>query len=361
MNSSATLWPFRLVILLAIGIGVFMSWPLWQYHASFPMFPFISLPSYVGEVINNVGVYLLIGFLVLSLLFPSRISALSLFVISSLLIAQDQLRLQPWFYMYLLLLIPVLYYWQQEQHAYLKRYCQLVIAGVYFWSGIHKIHPNFFELVLKPILQFYSGLGNSFWINKFSTVSYLVPVLELSVGLSFVFLKWVQTAKKVVVVMHILLIIYLSPLGIAYNYVVIPWNVAMIFLVLKLYFIKRPVLLVGLLLVWFMPFLNFFGKWDYYPSFSLYSSKPKSYFVKISSNDLKKKPRLNSCLAYGLYNNDSYLNLNSWCLLELNVPFYPQERLVAPLRKWLKTNNFVEQEVLSCPAQKIDCNCQKME
>jgi hypothetical protein len=77
-----------------------------------------------------------------------------------------------------------------------------------------------------------------------------------------------------------------------------------------------------------MPVLNFFGLWDTYLSFSLYSGKINAFYIAVEDNELGKiDKRLNQYFIRidGLQGG-KIIGVNEWAVGELNVPFYPETR-----------------------------------
>lgn len=140
--------------------------------------------------------------------------------------------------------------------------------------------------------------------------------------------------------MHLFIILLFGPTGYNYNNIIIPWNLAMIFMAVLLFartesqtfnlkFFGNKINFVALILVGLLPFLSFIEQWDNYLSFNLYSGNTK--VLIICSNDFNKYPELRQHVLEAMNSNfckDSYyINTNKWALDELKVPVVPEVRV----------------------------------
>jgi hypothetical protein len=173
---------------------------------------------------------------------------------------------------------------------------------VYLWCGIQKLNGRFFsvtpEWFVSPAQQW--PLPPVF-LDLLKLAVQTAPFIEIAVA----FLLWCphrgrRVGLGLVTLTHVFALLFLGPLGHNYNWVVWPWNLAMIALAFALFggdrskidsrtrkpepasdrfnlrqtlrelFSCRPaamlVALYGLL-----PILSYSGRWDSYFSFSLYS------------------------------------------------------------------------------------------
>src|SRR5262249_18024803 len=161
--------------------------------------------------------------------------------------------------------------------------CRFMIASVYVWSGLQKMNANFistdFPWVLRPFLEALP------WLNH-KTILYgigaVVPIVEVSMGLGLLTQKFRYAAMVTALLMHSFILTTLILLG--YNSVVWPWNIAMVMMVLILFWRvegltlkevvannRLPVYKAAFILFGVMPAFSFFNLWDSYLSFALYS------------------------------------------------------------------------------------------
>ena len=149
--------------------------------------------------------------------------------------------------------------------------------------------------------------------------------------------------------MHCLNLLILGPLGINYNQVIWPWNLAMI-AYLYVLFISFPVPFFDLryitvrwnnlvLICWgFLPTLYFFGWWDTYLSSMLYTGRVKQMVICLKNlNDTTAKSlELFYNTDYkNICNGDKMIGVTSWALKELKVPVYPEKRVYLRIKESL--------------------------
>lgn len=143
---------------------------------------------------------------------------------------EDQNRGQPWFYMYWVMLLLSLFSAPAPVAA-----CRLAMSAVYLWSGIQKCHPRFFQVVpewfVAPATNWHLP---SFAIDVLHWTVAAVPFVEIVIGLGL----WVPRLRRLAILtvaaLHLGALLFLSPLGHNYNWVVWPWNLAMIALICAL-------------------------------------------------------------------------------------------------------------------------------
>ena len=179
---------------------------------------------------------------------------------------------------------------------------QIVLIGIYLWSGIHKFNSNFIDLTFTNILTNLFQIKNEKIINIIRYSGYLVPIIEVFIAVALTIPKLRTLGVLLVVSVHTFILVYLSPLGVDDNSIVYPWNIAMILLTALLFYKQKndaasiiqgsiqmkllSVLLIVLVLI--LPLLNFINKWDSYLSFSLYSDKITLHYAAIENTQLNK-------------------------------------------------------------------------
>ncbi|MFC6877103.1 hypothetical protein [Flavobacterium myungsuense] len=262
----------------------------------------------------------------------------------------DQNRWQPWEYQYYLIILFLLLYRNNQKQFF--NYFIFLLAIIYINSGLHKISGGFlFEvwesMILKSFFGFSTTQIQSLWIH-YSGLS--LGIIEVLSGIGLLFYKSQKQAAITLIVMHIFILLLISPTGLNYNSIVWPWNIAMI-LFLYVIFIKNndnQIVFLNLLkgynkviffLIGVAPIFNFFGYWDDYLSFNLYSGNSKRLEICFPKNSnipeyqkfLSKKSRFcKSCAV---------LKGNDWALKEMNVVLYPENRLfIGIIKKWKQKN-----------------------
>jgi len=292
--------PSRLVLLRAALasaclLTMLASAPLWLGARLFPQLPITSWFPMPAAPWDSIVFALVLGALVLAVWLP-RVG-IGIFLVGSLFLAlADQSRLQPWFYMYWVMLLLTL----ADEGSSLMA-CRLALSAVYVWGGAQKITPEFFNLVAPWFVSPASAWLPSVVVTALKWGVFTAPFVEVFIGLAL----WFQRTRKLAIiataVIHLAAIILLGPLGHKHNWIVWPWNLVMPVLVLVLFprgalanvwsTVRRPAWSFAVVaLFWLLPILSFFGKWDSYLSFSLYTGRLTKADIFISTSLREKLP-----------------------------------------------------------------------
>jgi hypothetical protein len=339
-NISFRLKAVKAAIALAFISGFLLSPNLWlKTNRFFPLIRPVDFIPVIESPYDLIVLFLFIG-LIITWLFIEKwwIGCLAVTVLLIMLL-QDEMRWQPWVYLYLLMLLPFLLQSKNnDNHKATMNCLQWIIAGVYVWSGTHKFNADFLSGTFAQMIQ---SSGLDVQLGRWKMVGYAIPCLELSMGIGLATTRFRKVAIWLAILMHLGILFYLSPAVANYNSIVYPWNVAMMAFVLLLFFrnsdriyfpirdgklnVMRTVMIA---LVWIIPILNLLGAWDHYLSFSLYSNKTPYHYIAIEKNDIPKiDKRLENYFADvpGLQGGQM-IDVNKWTLSDLNVPFYPETR-----------------------------------
>lgn len=337
----------RKLISLFYILGIILSYNLWITGRSFPLLPLVDFLLFQSHIINYLLIFLLVALLSINIFLYKRIINLLIIFLLIVLLVADQNRWQPWVYLYFLMLLPFGIGKNTNHSVNAFPYLQIILIGVYAWSGIHKLNPNFINGIFPEILTKLFWFTDSNLIDAIKPVGYLIPATEIAIAIGLWTPKFRNKAVCAAILSHIFILFYLSPFGINSNSVVYPWNLAMMGLVpLSFYHAREEIKilssdqtswynLVGALLIWIMPFFNFFGLWDSYLSFSLYSGKINAFYIVIADDELSKiDGRLKKYFLHieGLHGGE-IIDINKWSMEELNVPFYPETRALKKMGK----------------------------
>lgn len=315
--------------------GMLISYPLWNNSRSFPSFPIFDFSENILRFDYYIPV-LILGAGFIAFLFPSRKTlqtTLSFLLLSILL---DQNRIQPWVYFYIIFFIGLVI---SEDTKETNKFLRLVLVGVYFWSGIHKMNPIFREVIFESILI--DGLK----IESVETVSsakqfyLLVPFLEI---LTAVFLAF-QRTKKVGVYLGLLghlFILYYLVFGLQGNWVIIPWNIFLMIVLVFLFYQNKSKfefpksnfskIILGLCFL-ILPVGYFVGITDHSLSFGLYDGKLKNIYLLKTDKTGNHHKYSNFEIHSNLLEKGSLFDLNKWAFEEMEVPFYFEERYLKQL------------------------------
>src|ERR1700752_3711040 len=149
MRITERLGLIKIVTLFGIIASVLCSINLWAGQRWFPKANLFEafqglIPPY--DYINLIVLIVLIG---LSAYSKSRVPLILLILYAIYLCIEDQNRLQPWFYNYILILFIYLFYKKRvdEPNNYISVFIsiQILVALVYIFSGIQKFNSSFVE------------------------------------------------------------------------------------------------------------------------------------------------------------------------------------------------------------------------
>lgn len=329
------------IILPALVAHILLSWPLWYQEAgrSFPFFPLLELPLLTSPGTEIASLTLFAVFTLWSFIAPQNRTALgALLAIISWMIFADLNRLQPWLYFYLLSLVLILFRPGREKDSF--RYLQWLVAAVYAWSGLNKITPYF---AVDNFPWFCEAFTWTKTLGAYPEAGYGVAVLELLFapgliwGPSRAFTRWT------VVLFHLFIGLALSPLGLNWNQVVIPWNLAMAAMVWVLFRDEPgpkntparrhiPALTV-LLLAWIMPVFNIFHHWDEALSWKMYSNTQTE--VSFYSDSGAPCPDMEALWSAFSYNKGHNLLIDDWAMADIHVPAYNSRRTHQQIASYL--------------------------
>jgi hypothetical protein len=337
----ASLFWLRTVLLSATFLGLLSCWPLWLNSREFPVIPitawFPVLPSPWDQ--------LFFGAMLLPLALAAwRYRVAVGFFLAATFVAwcEDQNRGQPWLYMYwgmlLLTLLP---------DSIALAACRLAMSAAYVWSGIQKVNPAFLNgspaWFVAPAERWHLP---HIVLDIFRWGIATAPFVEIAIGICL----WVPRLRKAGIVavfgVHLAALLFLGPLGHNYNWVVWPWNLAMIALVWVLFALgpaprielaftqlkmSRPAL--ALLTPYtLLPVLSFFGLWDSYFSFTLYSANEADANIFVTPGFTARLPaRLQKYVHpvpqyHPQYQGPSMFLFRAWCYEDLHVLFVPEPR-----------------------------------
>jgi uncharacterized membrane protein YphA (DoxX/SURF4 family) len=289
-----------LVLLVTLGI-VWRSYvPGHRIYAPAHMFGFFNaLPAYTGW-----GMLLLnCSFLICLLVKPaSRPAALGALGCALFFVVDDINRLQPYIYMYYFTLVAACFGRSLQP-------LRIMVSGVYFWAGFHKLNYTFFFGVfpwfIQPLHVFTSppappNLLDSFFLDAI----FITPLFEALIGILLLFPQWRRFATAMAFSMLVVVLYCLGPFGHNWEKDVWPWNVWLFLMEVRLFCWSadsrngRFLLLkmrgrdrLSLLLFYIAPVLAMFTPWYSYMGFKLYSGNTTTAQIILPSDEtLAKAP-----------------------------------------------------------------------
>jgi hypothetical protein len=332
---------------MATAVGTLISAPLWVNSRPFPLLPVGDrMPILASPWDACLFVATLLA-LVLALRFYRL--GVRLFLAGALwLVIQDQNRIQPWFYLYAVLLFLTLF---REPVALAG--CRFTVSAVYLWSGIQKLNPIFFHFVAPWFVEPFAGWAHGSVAPALRFAASASPFLEILIGLTM----WIPQGRRLAIglamAFHAVVLLCLGPLGHNYNAVVWPWNVAMAVLVWALASRVPPretinalrnswLAGITVILVCGMPAFSFSGSWDSYLSFAYYSGNGTVASIYVSRPFRDRLPP--GLQAFFKPNVDMHvpeaegpylLDHTAWGLSVLRTPPLPEPRSYKGLVRFL--------------------------
>lgn len=279
-----TAW-VRGTLLFATLLGLIASAPAWMNSRTFPLLPIFSgfpiLPAPWDKLLFASMLLALVA-----AVWFYRAAVLYFLAASLFAYCEDQNRGQPWLYMYWVMLLLTLLPAPTSLAA-----CRWALAVVYLWGAIQKCNPIFFKKVpvwfVSPAEHWHLP---AFALEALRWAAASAPFLEIAIAVGLWFSKSRRPALVAIIVLHLFAVLFLGPLGHNYNWVVWPWNLAMIALAVALFptavkprhapslhketwlALRHSRLALAVLIPFtLLPALSYSGKWDSAFSFALYS------------------------------------------------------------------------------------------
>jgi hypothetical protein len=329
----------RVALGLATLVMLGLSWPLWIEPSDLPRVPFRDqFPQATAA-----GSWVLFGLLLASVaagvarrawLGPSL-------VLFGVLVLQDQHRLQPWVYQYLVfgLLLATL---RARQAVVFARGW---LIALYFYSGLSKLDLSFcrelgVSFLATAVRPFGGNVGS--WPAPWRDLAVLaLPSFEIAVAMALLFRRTQRLGMLGAIVIHTVLILILGPWGLRQSTIVLVWNGAMLVEILLLFGpdLANETFLTGgeprlvpltRLLFWVGVVLPLGERWgilDAWPAHALYASHVERTSVLVHEDDLAAlDPKLRPYVYTAGVGPWHRIDLNGWSLAARGVPVYPSGR-----------------------------------
>lgn len=334
----------RILSCLFLIVGILMSFKLWLTDRTFPLLPISDNIPQLPIGLDFIVIILLLMVLAFGVFFRQRAIFIAILAVILVLFLQDQMRWQPWVYIYIMLIVPFAF---KVDKTNIITYFQILLIGIYLWGGVHKFSADFIDNTFKMILIDMFGVENNETILKLSWLGYSIPIIELLVALFLIIPKTRLLGIIGAILTHVFIFILL--IKIDSNTILYPWNIAMILFVIVLFYKNtnklniwkginwqlRTLNSTAIILFIIMPVFALFNMWDNYPSFRLFSGKTNLFYISIKNEDV---PKIDPNLNQYFWNPESLtrgkmISLNAWTVAELNVPFYPETRVFKQFAK----------------------------
>ncbi len=331
--------------------GVALSPKLWIASRTYPLVPVAASFPRFRHPLDWMLVAGLAGAVATVALVARPLPALAAALcLGTLLVCLDQSRLQPWFYQYLLMLGSLAWFYatpDPRRRAGAVNACRLLLASIYFWSGVQKINSNFASAIL-PSLAHSAIEAFPRVLPVLTEWGRTIPFLEAGIGVALLLPRLRTPAIAAAAVMHAALLLALGPLGSHANSVVWPWNLVMAAAVIALFARTRdvparaillpagpPVCRAAAIFVALVPAMSLAGLWDNYPGWALYSGNKDEVKYYVTDALFDRLPAAVQDYVYEYRPDLSELDLYDWSWSELNVPVYPELRIYLQIERAL--------------------------
>lgn len=344
-NISSTKGTRKVIRLLCITwlITKAICYKLWLADRLFPLVPVHDSMTMLPSMLHTVLLVISLGGMLVLFISPNKKIAALLLMAELLSCLLDQNRWQPWEYQFIFMLAVYLSFKDEKQ----VRFCwQLIIAGIFFFSGLGKLNSAFIHDVWQNLLL-HRWLGIrpvGIWVSRFG---YALPLIEMLSALCLLTSKARKPAIWILILMHVIILLMLGPLGLNMNAVIWPWNVLMPLLLIFLFyddpfevdrsFFRRPLAWLVMICWWILPWFQLAGYWDKYLSSVLYSGGVEQLFI--CTNDRAAKQALSNYMdsTFKVIPCEPVLSVYKWGVTEIRTAPYPEKRIYrAIISSWKK-------------------------
>jgi len=352
---------FLLTCLLAEATLVIATWPLWTRVDAFPAVPLFAAFSDVPVIVDRT----LVGVLLLSLAAiavpaltarHARLSGLSLsmsLAASMALVVLNQHRLQPWHWLFMLVVVQTL----SLREPSLTAIRRLTFASIYIFAAVSRMGPDVASGMTRQVLAVTIEtlqLGHLLKNDSFVFAACLaMSVVELLCGLMLLAKAIRRYGILLAALLHAVLLLALGPLGLKHHSGVLIWNTFLLFAVPILFrrsnnlatakdgvseAEKTPwsTRLFAAFLFLF-PLSGLFGLADNWLSWQLYSPRPEVVRVFVQQDAVASLPESvrQFVLPPAPLEEWCPIRIDRWSLSAAKAPVYPEGRFQLAVAKEL--------------------------
>ena len=372
-----------LIALTAVAQMILMAvtWPLWFSQSEYPMLGIVplanQLPLWFHQLLSAL---LMTGCLAIAVLqlrmiqqdksndkptgialraaFISRwLVGLLLFSAVSLVLL-DQHRLQPWHWLTFLILTE----WTLLNQSDFLKTVRITLATVYIFASLSRFGPDVAAGMSGQVLKVILKTIELEWIQpgdqRFKQLAILMNSAELLIGVTLLFHRIRRAAVVGAVLLHLTLLICLSPLGLNHHAGVLVWN-AFLMIIVPVAFWHRnshsfqtpaaetstglPSQRVSrtakflIAAVLFIPASALFAVADNWLGWQVYSPRPEILKVTVDERAIRFLPGSLKPFVQPPQplQTDCVLRLDLWSLHCKSVPVYPEDRLQIATAKFV--------------------------
>jgi hypothetical protein len=220
---------------------------------------------------------------------------------------------------------------------------QFIVVTIYAWTGLQKLRLAYFTEIVPTLISAYTDHPSIVTVSLF----YATPFIEVALALGLLLHCTRRLSVIGLVLLHCGILVMVSPLGRNENYSIVPWNVTMACVSILLFWRSTTTLRAIMLPPWtrtriiflqlcvVLPVLGYFGLWNPYLSFSVYSGASAhgyGFFQERAMPDLP--PAIRSVVSPsdgGIYQ----LSFDRWGVATLLSPPSPQPKDVYQMGLYL--------------------------
>ncbi|MBI3803085.1 MAG: hypothetical protein HY282_04915 [Nitrospirae bacterium] len=327
-------------VLLCLGF----SWKLWVSTRLYPLVPLFKLIPAFPYPFDYLFLALFSALLLALVIWPrSKILVRLIVAAFTLFFLQDQSRLWPSFYefffLFLLLLTDRNDAGEDEARRILDGF-RFIIAAIYFWGGVQKLNPHFFNEEFPWFVQPLTHLL-PFDIPYLPALGVFAAVFEVLFGIGLLTKRFRVIALYDAILMHVLIFFCIGPIRNDWNDSAWIWGQTMAVLVWVLFYKAPPFSFKkmfdapplynlpqagALLFIGILPLFNNVNRWDSALSFNVYTGNVDYAQIRMQPEAARKLPAALSRFVTER-EGEALLNLNAWTMHEFNANPYPEKRV----------------------------------
>ena len=350
----------RILLGSTLLTAIFLSWPLWINSREFPLVPLsAAIPQFSSPF--DVGfMLLLIGAIIGTMLRPSSVAAFGIVGAFLLLWAQDQNRIHPWVFVYMLFYATLAIQWRAQGRATsafkVIPPLQFILVAVYFWTGFQKLRYTYFVDVVEVLVGFLDPGASESTLLAATLLFRAVPFLEILFALLLLQPRLARFGVVGILALHSGITLLLSSNH--FNASVLPWNLFMMGAVVLLFWHKTPssrlILWPGeslfrrliVILCGILPIFGYVGLWNSYLSFAVYAgASARGYgFIKGSTEFL---PDTLTSKLHEVDRDERELQFDEWGYSVMHSMPSPEAHVLLGVGRALCRDKFASKEGLS--------------
>jgi hypothetical protein len=362
----------RNTLIVGLILSVFLSLNLWAGTRGLPYAGLIdkgSIPAPYDYILVLVLVFLWLGTL---FLFKQRLLLFLSVLLSIFLVLVDVNRLQPWFYLYNMMLVVFLFYnGRVDDSSKFTSFfilLQIIFASVYFFSGWSQLNSLFVETDYLELISPLKSLMSERQFLFFQRFGNVVSFIFMFIGIGLIISPIRYLAISLAVLLHLILIVLMFPTPKNLNYSLWFSNLVFIPLLLllfsgktkqryfsPLFLFQMPLFYMVIFLFILMPFFNNSGRWPDYLSSNFKSGNTQTVIISLSEKSVESLPDELKKYCEPQYGFSAF-NYDRWYLSNLHVSCYPSPKVFNGIFEHLRqvsTADVKEIELQTKPKQKL--------